>query len=281
MTGISICTASTPWTPLDELIPLVKAAGCDGIEIGLNDTVFNPSKDPNPWGNNAAVLNWDGAVDEAHRIKAVLDANGLACAAVGSYVETDDITRVATAAEVAHALGCEFIRVRVPWYRDGVNYRSALEEARATYRDLSVLSAETGIDSLIELHDNSICPTASAAMRILEGLDPSHVGVIYDPGNFPSEGFESLPMTVDLLGPYLRHVHVKNMRIVTGEPGPKGVAWRGEKCALAEGVIDWAQLVSWLSASGYQGWYSLENFVMTSAKDIAPDVAWLRGLLAQ
>ena len=282
MAGISICTTTTPWKPLDELIPLVKAAGYDAIEIGLKDGVFDPAQEPNAQKNNAANIPWDGAVEEAHRVKELLDANGLLCAAIGSYVETDDIDRIATAAEVAHALGSEFIRVRVPWYREGTHYRTALEEARATYRDLSVLSAETGIDSLIEIHDNSICPSASAAMRVLEGLDPTHVGVIFDPGNFVREGLESLPMAIDLLGPYLRHVHVKNMTLTTTEQSNKmGVRWQGGHCIPSEGHLDWTKLIGWLKDSGYDGFYSLENFagVAIGPDQLATDAAWLRALL--
>ena len=103
-------------------------------------------------------------------------------------------------------LGTEFVRVRA--LAMGAPYRTLLAEARATYRDLDQISSETGIDSLIEIHDWSICPRpVPCACR----RPRPNVGAIFDAGNFVSEGYESL-MAVDILGPFLRHVHVKTKR---------------------------------------------------------------------
>lgn len=284
MSQICLTTACAPWFALPDLVPRLKQAGYDGIEVGLNDRKWDPAKSPDFWGNNQAMLDWSQAQDEAAQLRQVLDQHGLPCAAIASYVQTDDIDRIAVAVEVARILGCEFIRVRVPWYGPGCDYRSLLEQARTTYRDLAQISQETGVDSLIEIHDNSICPTASAAMRVLEGLDPSLVGVIFDPGNYAREGFESLPMVIDLLGPYLRHVHVKNGRVAMSETtNSKGIRSEGPNCDLADGLIDWPQLITWLQGAGYDGWYSLENFRGLESPDrrLQEDANWLRTQLTQ
>lgn len=282
MSQICLTTACAPWYSLADLVPKLKAAGYDGIEVGLKDREWDPAKEPNFWANNQAMLDWSLAVDEAHALRAVLDEHELPAAAVASYIETDDIDRIVKAVEVARILGCEFIRVRVPWYGPGSCYASLLADARATYQDLAQISRETGIDSLIEIHDNSICPSASAAMRVLEGLDPSLVGVILDPGNYAREGFESLPMVVDLLGPYIRHVHVKNGGVaMSAERNAKGIRTDGPHASLADGIIDWGYLIGLLHEAGYDGWYSLENFNDIDRGDdrLRKDAAWLRGLI--
>lgn len=283
MPAISLCTASSPWHSLTDLVPLAKAAGYDALEPGLKDRTFDPSQAPNFWGNNAAILDWNQAKDEAAELKAALDAADMTCACVGAYVSTDDIDRCAQAIEVAMILGCEFVRVRAPNYGPGDNYRSLLAEARATYRDLDQISAETGVDSLIEIHDHSICPSASATMRVLEGLDPSHVGAILDAGNLVSEGYEPLPMVVDVLGPFLRHVHVKNKAIVPTDDFQNGIKWRAEMGPLADGHLDWVALATLITANGYQGYWSLENFsgVELGSDRLAGDAAWLKDVLAQ
>ena len=45
-------------------------------------TSFNPAKDPNFWGNNAAIIDWEHAKDEASALKEQLDAADMTCACV-------------------------------------------------------------------------------------------------------------------------------------------------------------------------------------------------------
>jgi len=57
---------------------------------------------------------------------------------------------------------------------------------------------------------NTMTPSPALAERLVSHFDPRHVGVILDAGNMVYEGFETYSLAVDLLGPYLAHVHVKN-----------------------------------------------------------------------
>ena len=101
-------------------------------------------------------------------------------------------------------------------------------------------------------------------MRVLEGLDPQCVGAIYDPGNFSMEGMENIRMGIDMLGPYLQHVHVKNGGMaMTDETNDQGIRLAGTFGALADGVVDWSFVVDCLNEYGYNGWYSVENFSQT------------------
>ena len=280
---ISITTVCTPWLTLEELLPKLKAAGYGSVEIALTERKWNPNEEPNPWKNNGATIDWSASDDELAALRAQIDELGLEVSCIGSYVGTDDIDRIARSVEVARALGSEFIRVRVPWYKPGTHYRTELENARACFRDLALISQETGVDSLIEIHDNSICCSASGAMRVLEGLDPSLVGVIYDPGNFLNEGLESIPMTIDILGDYLRHVHIKDATVARAEEFNKhGVRLSSSRCTLGEGDLDWGLIMKLLGERGYDGYFSIENFAPTDDPEgrLATDATWLSQLLA-
>ncbi len=70
---------------------------------------------------------------------------------------------------------------------------------------------ELGVKVLVELHHRTITASASAALRLVDGLDPAHVGVIHDLGNLVIEGQEDALAGFQLLGDYLAHVHVKNV----------------------------------------------------------------------
>lgn len=259
--SISLTTACAPWYPLDQLVPLLKRSGYQAVEIGLTQRTWDPARPPNFWQNNAAMLDWSQAETEATTLRAQLDAVGLPCCCIGSYASTDDIARIATAIACARILGAEFVRVRPPAWKPGLRHATLLAEARATFRDLAAISRETGVDCLIELHDGTICPSASAAMRVLGDLDPSLVGVIYDPANFAREGFENLAMGIDLLGPWLRHVHVKNSAIKpTATTNVHGVRCEAPAGELNTGYIDWDLVFRLLAERDWQGACSIEDF---------------------
>ena len=282
MPQISLTTACAPWYPLAELVPLLKQCGYQAIEVGLTQRKWDPGQPPSFWGNNAAMLDWAQAEIEATALRAQLDAAGLPCCCIGSYASTDDIARIATAIACARILGAEFVRVRPPAWRPGLRHAVLLAEARAAFSDLAAISRETGVDCLIELHDGTICPSASAAMRVLEDLDPSLVGVIYDPANFAREGLEDIAMGIDLLGPWLRHVHVKNSSMKpTAASNQHGVRCEAPAGDLDTGFIDWDLVFRLLAGRGWEGACSIEDFQPSSdpRQTLRRNAAWLGGKL--
>ncbi|WP_139202042.1 sugar phosphate isomerase/epimerase, partial [Curtobacterium sp. MCBA15_016] len=94
-----------------------------------------------------------------------------------------------------------------------------------------------GVKALVELHHMTITPSASAALRLVDGLDPEHIGVIHDLGNLVIEGHEDHLAAFELLGPYLAHAHVKNARWVdTGDTRADGsTVWQNEWAPLRTG----------------------------------------------
>ena len=42
--------------------------------------------------------------------------------------------------------------------------------------------------------------------QALEGFDPAHIGLIFDPGNMVNEGFEDYQKSFELLGDYIAHI---------------------------------------------------------------------------
>ena len=265
---ICLTTACSPWLPFSELIPTLAAAGFDGVEIAYTKKNWDPEQEPNNWNNNAAVLDWEQPLDdqlaEAESIRALCAEHKIEPVCLGSYALSNERDRQNEAFAVAEALGGSKIRARVPWYWEGCVYSDLLAATRDDYEWLESKGKETGIQSLIEVHNNSICATASGTMRVLEGRDPQFVGAIYDPGNFSMEGMENIRMGVDMLGPYLHHVHVKNSGMaMTPETNNQGIRIEGTFGRLADGVVDWSFVISVLRAYGYAGWLSIENFSET------------------
>jgi sugar phosphate isomerase/epimerase len=71
------------------------------------------------------------------------------------------------------------------------------------------------------------------------------------------EGYEDYRLGVEVLGPYLAHVHIKNA-VYQRAVGEK--VWRATWSPLEEGVVDWEALFDALRMVNYDGWLGLEDF---------------------
>jgi sugar phosphate isomerase/epimerase len=157
---------------------------------------------------------------------------------------------------VAKLAGAPAIRVMAPSYDGHVPFGDLLEKGRAAYERVEQMARDSGVRALVELHHGLITASASGTRRLLEGRAPDWVGAMFDPGNMMREGMENWRMGIEILGPYLRHVHVKNGRWVRDSSGRWGV----ESASLAHGMVDWKEVVGGLKSAGYEGFLDIEDF---------------------
>jgi sugar phosphate isomerase/epimerase len=134
----------------------------------------------------------------------------------------------------------------------------------------------------IELHDHSITPSASAALRILESLPEQGCAVILDAANTLLEGNEALPMVLDMLGTRLAHVHVKQRSFRRRTSPHRATMVDFPISPLHEpGDIVWTDIAALLRARDYAGWWSAEDF--TASVDwrlkLQTQASWMRATL--
>ncbi|BDZ50388.1 hypothetical protein GCM10025867_26290 [Frondihabitans sucicola] len=258
----SVFTASTPdWTPAQAITALA-GQGWDGIEWRLLDQQPSSTGEPGFWAGNLATLPLAGIEGEVAGIAALTRDAGLEMSGVAGYARADERDDVERVLRATAALGAPQARVAMPRSDTAEAYPALFERTREDVAWAASLAASLGIKALVELHHETITPSASAARRLLEGLDPEHVGVIHDLGNLVIEGRERHTAAFELLGDYLAHVHVKNARWVTdGERTPAGsLRWRHEWAPLRDGQADVGQYLTDLREHGYDGWVTLEDF---------------------
>ena len=147
-------------------------------------------------------LAWEQHQEAAVKAHQLLAAAKLECGVVHSDLSIDDIDTIVQVVEIAHALNAEFITVKPPRYDGETPFRALLADTRGCFQDLNQISAETGVDAMLQLKPGSICPNSDAAMRVLEGLDPSQVGVVLKLEHIDST--PELKRSLDVLGPFLR-----------------------------------------------------------------------------
>ncbi|MEJ8281930.1 sugar phosphate isomerase/epimerase family protein [Pseudonocardia spirodelae] len=248
----------------DEAIETVAASGATGIEWRVDDR--GPGAGTDVFTDNRCTLRFDDVAPVVERCRRA----GLEVVGLDTYVDSGDLTTARRAAVAAADAGVGWFRFRAPW-RDGEPWVEHARAARRFVGELEELTAQYGVRALLELHQRSICPSASLTARILEGADPTRVGAIYDAGNLLVEGYEDHDTAVELLGAHLTHVHVKNARWV---PSVAGAPWQLQWSPMDRGVLDVAALRLALHRGGYRGWVSLEDF----STDLAPAAALRRGL---
>ena len=275
----SVFTAATPeWTP-EEAAKTIAAQGWDGIEWRVTDQA--DAAEPGYWAGNRATWPLTGLEESVPEILRITKEAGLDFSAVGGYAQASDHENVERLLVATAALGAGRVRVTLPKLPVG-DYRATFAQTRADLEWAAERAAAHGVKVLIELHHGSIVSSASAAYRLVEGLDPERVGVIHDIGNLIHEGMEDLGAAFQILGEYLAHVHVKNARWwPNAQMGPDNqILWEAYWAPLREGSADIDWLFRALVAVGYDGWVTLEDFVdhnIPRADRLEDSLAYLRG----
>jgi sugar phosphate isomerase/epimerase len=277
-------TAGMPEFTPDEAVATLRDAGYDGIEWRVTDQAPSADDRPGFWTGNRCTWSLSTFVADAPHIRALTEGAGLAMPNVGTYVTCDDLPAVEQALKGAAVLGAPCARINVPRYDGRSPYLPLRERSRAQYREVAAMARQYGVRALIEIHMGNITPSASAAAAFLEGFDPGEVGVIHDAGNMVYEGYEQYRLGLEVLGPYLAHVHIKNARwerIGACEDG--SVEWRATFAPLRKGVADIAALIQALRVVGYDGWLSFEDFSAERplAERIVDNLAYVKHLLAR
>lgn len=256
----AVFTVSVPEYSPEEAVSKIKESGYDGVEWRVIDQ--NPDHVGGGfWSANKATIPFTALETEAPRVRKLTADAGLEMPSIGTYVSCGDLDETDAAMRGAKALGVPKLRVRVPNYNGTDPFTPIWDRAREQYKGVAELAARHNLQALIELHHRSITPSASSARLFLDGLDPKHVGVIHDAGNMVHEGYETHRLSLEMLGPYLSHVHVKNARWFPARWLKDGtVEWTCEWTPIRKGVIDIRALFGALHAIGYDGWVGLEDF---------------------
>jgi sugar phosphate isomerase/epimerase len=153
------------------------------------------------------------------------------------------------------------VRVNAPRYDRTRSYRELFDVTTGHLREVETLARTYGVQADLEIHMGNIMPSAGLAHRLISPFDPELIGVIYDPGNMIHEGYENWRMGMQLLGPYLHHVHAKNaVWEPMGTLADGTVAWQCSHYAMRRGIANWHQIMDDLKAVGYDGWICFEDF---------------------
>jgi sugar phosphate isomerase/epimerase len=255
----SVFTVSTPdWSP-EEAATILAAQGWDGVEWRVTDQ--EPADNPGFWAGNRATWPLETLERDLPEIARITREAGLEFSGLGGYVRCDNHDGVERMLAATAALGASRVRVTVPAVGE-MDYRRAFAAARKDFEWVAERAAAHGVKALVELHHRTLTASASAAMRLIDGLEPDHIGVIHDLGNLVIEGQEDHLAAFQLLGGYLAHVHVKNVewRPRSTPEADGSVRWDNRWATLRTGQADVRAYFDALREFGYDGWVTCEDF---------------------
>jgi sugar phosphate isomerase/epimerase len=257
----AIFTVSLPdYTP-EDAVRVMREHGYDGVEWRVTDQTASADGKPGFWAGNRCTWPFSTFVDDAPRIRALAEQAGLAMPTVGTYVSCENLPAVEKAMQGAVKLGAPALRVGVPRFDGKSSYVVLRDRAVSQYHDVAALAKQYGVRALIEIHMGNIVPSASATAAFVSHFDPRWVGAIHDAGNMVYEGCEHFRLGLEVLGPYLAHVHLKNSQWQAAGTRPDGsTEWRPTFAPISKGIVDFAALIRALRQVSYDGWLSFEDF---------------------
>ncbi len=276
----SVFTVMTPEFDIPSTAALLQSLGYNGVEWRVHSVPSVLPDKPDFWRGNKATIDIETIVEKAPEIRKISEDAGLQIMGLGTYLGYKLLDDVARCMEAARTMDCPCIRVSSPNYDGSTNYNDLYEQAVDGYGQVENLARDFGVRAVIELHHGSMCPSAGLGSRLVSNFDPDFIGVIYDPGNMMCEGYEKWQMGLELLGPYLSRVHVKNAAWVEAGASPDGEKqWKHQMVGTKDGVVDWSDVLLALDRVGYQGWLTFEDFGpgATEAK-LSGNIAYIKGL---
>ncbi|MGP4039271.1 sugar phosphate isomerase/epimerase family protein [Gracilibacillus sp. D59] len=278
---LSVFSVMTPDMEPEELVVELKQLGFDGVEWRYKEIPADSTKEPiSFWGNNKCTLTPAISDEEIKQLKAKSDGHDIEVVSVTPYLTTGDLAETEQVLKVAKTFGASFIRLGVPKYNRSEHFDTLFENCKRYLKECETLCSKYGVQGLIETHHQTIAASASAAYRLVEGLDPNAIGVLYDPGNMVHEGYENYRMGMELLGPYLAHVHVKNAKWVK-DSSKDDHQWKVAWELVDEGIVDWVQVIEDLKSVNYEGYIGLEDFsAKKETKEILKyNIDWIKSRL--
>ncbi len=250
---LSIHTALATGEGLEGAVKLAADAGLDAVDIVQAEA--------------GAHLPNDAPPQEGERCRALVAEYGLHISGLTTYYRlghADSAERnaqmagVASSMELAVAMGARYFLISGPAWDPQTGYEKQREITREQTVQIAQMAADRDIIVTVEQHGAGLTASAGQILDLFRGLATANFGVVFDPGNCLREGYERPLVQVDMLGDMIEAVHVKNMMTRSAEPPQEYIPY--EPIRLDRGILDWPAIVAAINATGYDGYFTVEDF---------------------
>ena len=149
--------------------------------------------------------------------------------------------------DLAAKLNCPYIRVfpnQIPKDRDRQETLNLIIEG---LKELGAYASNSNVTVLLESHGELIYK--KDLLYVMEGATSKHVGLVWDVCNMWIVTKESPEEVYASLKTYIRHTHIKDLKIENGKE---------EYVLLGTGIVPIFQAIDLLYKNNYPGYYSFE-----------------------
>jgi sugar phosphate isomerase/epimerase len=149
--------------------------------------------------------------------------------------------------DLAQKLNCPYVRVfpnQLPKDRDRQESLNLIIDG---LKELGEYASNTNVTVVLESHGELIY--TKDLLTVMEGAANPHVGLVWDICNMWNITKEQPEKVYDTLKPYIRHTHIKDLKIVDGKE---------EYVLLGTGIVPIFQAIDLLYRNQYPGYYSFE-----------------------
>jgi sugar phosphate isomerase/epimerase len=164
--------------------------------------------------------------------------------------------------DLANKLYCPFIRVfpnELPKDRDRDESLKLIIDG---LRELGEYASKTNVTVLLESHGELI--HTKDLLIVMEGAAHPHVGMVWDICNMWIATKEPPEDVYAVLRPYIRHTHIKDLKIIDGKE---------EYVLLGTGIVPIFQAIDLLYKNAYPGYYSFEWEKLWHPEILDPKIA--------
>ena len=187
--------------------------GYEGIELRCRYNPEDPDAEPSNWGRHLTDVSPDNIAAKAAQIRDLSQQTGVrVCALAPNFTcdQTEIIDKIFNGALAIDPDNPPLIRIGAQRHDRSRPYLPQFLDARAGFAHLVERAHDCGVKIIYEIHVGTIAVSASRAIELLNNFDPNHIGAIFDVPNMIRVGLEDSKMGLELLGPYLAHVHIGN-----------------------------------------------------------------------
>lgn len=257
---ISFSTLGCPDWSFDKIIDFAKVNNYSGIEVRGILREMDLTKVPEFSGNEAI----------AATLKK-MDEHGLVFVDLGSSAamhlpkgdeRSKNLDEAKRFIDLAQKLKSPYIRVfpnQLPKDRDR---QESLNLIMDGLRELGEYAADKNVVVLLESHGELIYK--KDLVTVMEGASSPHVGLVWDICNMWIATKESPEEVYAVLKPYIRHTHIKDLKIIDGKE---------EYVLLGTGIVPIFQAIDLLYKNNYPGYYSFEWEKLWHPEILDPQIA--------
>ena len=229
---------------LDQIISCGKKFGFKGVELRFVDKNVKLWELPE-FGSASSLANSKRRLNDAGLEVCVVGASG-SFAKAGLEHRKEQIELFRRWAEVAQGLGCPYIRVFGGPVPEGQTMEETLKWDIEGYNEAFPVIDKYGVTMLFETHDSF--STSKGLLPLLQNLK-GNFGVVWDLLH-PLRFGEPYEETWKNLGPWVKHVHVKDSKVYSETDF--------DFMFLGEGKLPLPGMINFLKKNGYNGYYCFE-----------------------